>query len=503
MAYLSKELLAKRFTRKRALIFMLKTFRNLAVGVLAFLVLWAMKARNKPDLKIWHNPLKGEFTKSDVRDDFSFADYLILEDALFQRLEDEVVTQPETEADGWALSRYMAGSPSYPREVELRNWNRTQVLEPAGEPTAGVLLLHGLTDAPYSMLALGKVFQGEGALAICLRVPGHGTVPGALTKAKWRDWRAAMRLSLTHLKKAIPDGAPIYLLGYSNGGALALKHTLDAAADEELVMPKKVFLLNPAIGVSSLASLSDSHKPLSWMPWFKKFKWVDVLPEYDAFKYNSFPKNAGEQSYRLSQQLIKDLAKLQQKEAMKKLPPIVTFQSILDATVSVPAVVKVFYEAIENKESELFFFDINRFSPIAPLLKSECKDLIPELSQRGDLSYRLSVLTNVNAESLEMSLKQKSPGTKEMTSRDVGLNWPEDVYSLSHVAVPFHPDDPLYGYSEHPAESSEERLSFRIGSTIPRGERGGLTLSMDNLMRLRANPFFDVMEERIKWHLKN
>ena len=113
------------------------------------------------------------------------------------------------------------------------------------------------------------------------------------------------------------------------------------------------------------------------------------------------------------------------------------------------------------------------------------------------------MLTNVNAESLEMSLKQKSPGTKEMTSRDVGLNWPEDVYSLSHVAVPFHPDDPLYGYSEHPAESSEERLSFRIGSTIPRGERSGLTLSMDNLMRLRANPFFDVMEERIKWHLKN
>ncbi len=35
------------------------------------------------------------------------------------------------------------------------NWNRSFVL-PTGEPAAGVLHLHGLSDSPYSMRALGE-----------------------------------------------------------------------------------------------------------------------------------------------------------------------------------------------------------------------------------------------------------------------------------------------------------------------------------------------------------
>lgn len=33
-----------------------------------------------------------------------------------------------------------------------------------------------------------------------------------------------------------------------------------------------------------------------------------------------------------------------------------------------------------------------------------------------------------------------------------GLSWPEDIYSLAHVALPFPADDPLYG--GHPPEKS-------------------------------------------------
>ena len=44
----------------------------------------------------------------------------------------------------------------------------------------GALLLHGLTDAPYSMRAMAERLQAAGFVTLSLRMQGHGTVPGGL-----------------------------------------------------------------------------------------------------------------------------------------------------------------------------------------------------------------------------------------------------------------------------------------------------------------------------------
>ena len=67
------------------------------------------------------------------------------------------------------------------------------------------------------------------------------------------------------------------------------------------------------------------------------------------------------------------------------------------------------------------------------------------------------------------------------------------VYSLSHVALPFPPDDPVYGSGEAVGEPGV----LNIGGVAPRGERGLLALPMDLLMRLRYNPFFPYLAERL------
>ena len=62
----------------------------------------------------------------------------------------------------------------------------------AGERGApAVVLLHGLTDAPYSLRHVGRFYRAHGYVAIGLRLPGHGTVPAALTDVTWEDWMAA------------------------------------------------------------------------------------------------------------------------------------------------------------------------------------------------------------------------------------------------------------------------------------------------------------------------
>jgi hypothetical protein len=66
------------------------------------------------------------------------------------------------------------------------------------------------------------------------------------------------------------------------------------------------------------------------------------------------------------------------------------------------------------------------------------------------------------------------------------------MISLSHVALPFPPDDPLYG--ERPPET-EDRIF--LGQIAIQGERGLLKIPESFLLRLRYNPFYALLEERV------
>ena len=63
--------------------------------------------------------------------------------------------------------------------------------------------------------------------------------------------------------------------------------------------------------------------------------------------------------------------------------------------------------------------------------------------------------------------------------------------SLSHIAPPFPPDDPLYGRHD----PGKDRIF--LGEVSIRGERGLLQLSPGWLIRLRYNPFYDYLEQRV------
>ena len=78
------------------------------------------------------------------------------------------------------------------------------------------------------MRAVGETLKASGYYGLALRMPGHGTVPGGLTTAVWEDWIAAVRLGVRHVRARVGAGKPLLIVGYSNGGALAVKYALDA-----------------------------------------------------------------------------------------------------------------------------------------------------------------------------------------------------------------------------------------------------------------------------------
>jgi hypothetical protein len=67
------------------------------------------------------------------------------------------------------------------------------------------------------------------------------------------------------------------------------------------------------------------------------------------------------------------------------------------------------------------------------------------------------------------------------------------MFSLSHVALPFPVDDPLYGAAPPPAP----QRSVALGRLSPIGEKGVLTVPIEVLMRAGWNPFFPYMSRRI------
>ncbi|NIA01405.1 MAG: hypothetical protein GWP13_01340 [Planctomycetia bacterium] len=74
------------------------------------------------------------------------------------------------------------------------------------------------------------------------------------------------------------------------------------------------------------------------------------------------------------------------------------------------------------------------------------------------------------------------------------MAWPHSVYSLAHVAIPFAADDPVYGTGDDRQGSYH---GLPLGALQPRGEVRLLTVSLGQLMRLRHNPFFPYLEQRV------
>ena len=453
----------------------------------------ALDARRRlPDLQPWHRIVPRDLRAADFKVSSTLADYLAIENEAFRTVREQIEDRLDP---AWRLpaNRYNREGVSHPSRLGTEtDWNHTQVLAPASAPTGGALLVHGLTDGPYSMRTIGEDLRGRGYHVVALRVPGHGTVPAGLTQVTWEDWVAAVRIAARDLRTRIGADKPLVLVGYSNGGALVLKYALDAIDGSGDPQATRIVLLSPMIGVPRFAWLARVISLLGPVPAFEKARWLDVYPEYNPFKYTSFPANAGLQTWRLTTTVQAQVARIAESGRGRELPPMLTFHSLVDSTVSTPAVVRALYDVIADERSELVLFDINRSSGLVPFIQPADAALVSRLTDASARRYRRTLITNVNPSSLDVAERTVAPGATNVDVQPLNLAWPRDVYSLSHIAIPFPISDPVYGREEAGTRSA----TIRLGMLSPRGERAVLSVPSDTLMRLTCNPFFSYLSAR-------
>ena len=459
------------------------------IGVIAF----TMYMKSLPSLSLWHTTiLQNEFTAdSDVTD---FDGYVALENKLFEELDSEIYDKV-SDSDKNHIGRYTKNSVSDPRRWDKAYniaYNKSFEL-PVENAKKGVLLLHGMSDAPYSLHTQAEYLNKQGVWVVALRMPGHGTIPSGLIELKWQDMAAVVKIGMARLKEKVGD-KPIHIMGYSTGAPLALNYTLNALEDDTLTLPESLVFYSPAIGVSPAASFAIWQSRVGHLLGLPKLEWNSLSPEYDPFKYGSFAVNAGDQVYRVCNEVQKQFDAYEQGTKPKKaFPPVLSFASIVDSTITIPAIVDNLYKRLPKGNHTLVLFDINHKFSMNHLVKQGTSKTLDTLrkTSTGD-NYTFELITDLNT--TDDNLMKV---TNAETSKKLSFSWPKELYSLSHLAMPISQNDPLYGDKNAPKSPG-----IQLGHLAIYGENGVLQTSPASLLRQRWNPFHGYTKERVLEFLK-
>jgi alpha-beta hydrolase superfamily lysophospholipase len=460
------------------------------VRIIAFIFALTLIQACGPSREIWHSvKLTEEFTASKSSEINDFSDYQAMEERLFAELDEKIYAHVDTGAD-YQLVRYSRGSMSDPRD-ENPDWNRSFEL-PRTQASGAVLLLHGMSDSPYSLRALALSLHERGYSVLGMRLPGHGTAPSGMVHVKPADMIAATRLAMTHLRNRVGD-KPIHIIGYSTGAALAINFALEAMNGNAAPTPASLILISPAIRIHGAAGLAGFKNSLSYVPGLGNLAWLNVMPEFDPYRYNSFATNAASVVHRLTTSVDERITRRIRSAPEYVLPPILVFKSTVDYTVTTEAVVDNLLMRLRPDRNHLVLYDINRSVASTALLNDNSGSFTTRLMKDDSLPFAVTFIGNEQPESSVVVKRHKKPYSKEAEITQVlEATWPAGVLSLSHIALPFSPDDPIHGRVR-----PEEPSTIYLGSTALRGETGLHRIPANWLLRMRYNPFYDSMESML------
>ena len=452
-----------------------------------------------PDVDPWHTTrLEGEFTEGDAAG-LDFAGYQAIEAKLFEE-ERQAIAAMRKDAPYYVGSRYDPNGPAL-RLAPGQPYNRSTRRTPARVKGAA-LLIHGLSDGPYSMQNLGDVLLAQGFEVTILRLPGHGTLPSGMVGMHHDDWVAAMHVAARDISARLPQGLPFYIAGYSTGGSLALSYALDRitpGADTSLRTPTRVLLFSAAVELVRAAALTRVLDLFARLPFatFEKVNWQSIGPEYDPYKFVSFPVNASRQVLNATRHLQRQLLDAERAGMLGTLPPVIAFQSAVDSTTGTHGVTTTVFGRLKGAQHRLVLFDVNRNSRYDLVRRPSSNTLVAAVTggyENGTRGHTLVLLTNRATDTDEVEIREYAPGRRDPVVTQPGLSWPAHLVSVGHVSLPFPPRDPLYGYED----GSGANGIPSIGSWRVRGEEGAIMLPLGALGRLRANPFWSVLQGQVE-----
>ena len=285
---------------------------------------------------------------------------------------------------------------------------------------------------------------------------------------------------------------PVHIVGYSNGGALAVQYALDALEAAGARQPDRIVLLSPMIGVTAFARFAGVPAGPRSSPGSRSPPGSTSMPEFNPFKYNSFPVNAARQSSLLTPGCSRNNWLAPTKAGDRAAAADPHFPVGRRRHGQRGGAGEHLIRPLPANGSELVLFDVNRATPFDILLSQSAQRRLQQMLPTGAQRYRITVIGNAPGDARVLESARR-PGASEIATRQLDFEYPRGFFSLSHVALPFPTSDSLYG-----TDPDDEDYGVHLGSQVPRAERGILINGADTLVRASCNPFFPYMQARIE-----
>ena len=197
-------------------------------------------------------------------------------------------------------------STTYQQLAKQNSWSDTpsisQLIAPFELTNKGsnkaVLLIHGLTDSPYSYHDLAQFFYQQGFTVRTLLLPGHATAPSDLLDVSYQQWQQATQYAI---KRTLMDFQQVYLGGFSTGGALIFDYLMQQKVADDKI--KGLFMWSPASKAKS-----DQAWLAQYVDYIPLVDWMDLDADIDFAKYESFPYNAAAQVHSLMSRIVGEQA---------------------------------------------------------------------------------------------------------------------------------------------------------------------------------------------------
>jgi len=322
-----------------------------------------------------------------------------------------------------------------------------------------ILLIHGLTDSPYSYHDLAHFFYQQGFTVRTLLLPGHGTAPSDLLDVSYQQWQQASQYAI---ERTLNDFEQVYLGGFSTGGALIFDYLMQQKKADEKI--KGLFMWSPASKAKS-----DQAWLAQYVDYIPFVNWIDLDADIDFAKYESFPYNAAAQVHALMSRIVGEDAI---KNRVMHDIPIFVVASEHDQTIETKQTLVLIEEwqqadnSLKNKQSVLVYYGDKKNVPSSSNIKLE----VPKCLAEG--------LCN-------------------------------EVFDVSHTGTTNAPSNPHYGVDGlyrncgHYIKELPRYLACKQSEGLVKGELTEVNLTQHKLLqRLTYNPYYQQMLASMENFLK-
>ena len=211
--------------------------------------------------------------------------------------------------------------------------------QPLPGANKGFLLIHGLTDSPYSLRAMAESLREAYPCALIRAVllPGHGTWPGDSLTMSHQDWRTIVDYGVNSFQHE-DAVTSLYMVGFSTGTSLTVdylsRHPVPAGQRRDDKIQGAVMMATAVKASSSIAFLA---------PWVRHVTtWMSHHKEQDAIRYESFSYHAAAEFYLLTEGMVQPANAL--------TVPVMMVVPADDTTVDTQAAREFFCYANQNGE---------------------------------------------------------------------------------------------------------------------------------------------------------